>query len=381
MNIRALIILLLCGALIGMLCGCTTQEKEAIDTKEQVGNKVEMENYKVVKDMWGRDVKIKNNVERVALIDFTGTYIKVLKIWDMDDRVVAVDHSQKKNEFLRVICPRIENIVDVGSSKEINYETLASTKPDVVIIRAFVTNKEREDRYKDMIQKLDEMNIPVVILLHPTSFDKPDVKTMWEEIRILGQIFNKEKEADDLINYLNNYVKLISDRTKDIPEDKRPRVLLFATPDYMLGPGTIQSYFLEEIVHGKNVLKEGRWLKTSPEQVLKLNPDALIILGHAGYVSPEEVYEGKDTGFNWKLVQDINAIKNRKVGSLGITEWRATIEFPIGLLREAKTLYPERFTDIDPDKEEIKLYKELYKLDDNTLQEAIKAQRYRGNPH
>lgn len=304
-----------------------------------------------------------------------------MKIWKIDDKVVAVDNSQMKNEFLKVVCPRIESITNVGSSKELNYETLAATNPDVVIIRAFATDKERQDRYQKIIDRLNEMGIPTVLLLHPTSYEKPNVNTVWQEIEILGDIFDKQSEAKDLINYLNGKVQLVKERTKDIPEDERPNVMLFATPDYMLGPQTIQSYFLEEIVHGKNVLEEGSWVKTAPEQVLKLNPDVMIILGHGGYVSPEDVYAGKDMGFNWELVQNAKAIKEKRVGSVGTTEWRATIEFPIGLLREAKTLYPEKFADIDPDKEEIKLYKNIYGLNDDEIAEAVKAQRYYGNPH
>jgi iron complex transport system substrate-binding protein len=73
-----------------------------------------------------------------------------MRIWGIDDKVVAVDNSQKKNEFLKVVCPRIESITDVGSSKELNYETLAATNPDVVIIRAFATDKERQEGIKKL---------------------------------------------------------------------------------------------------------------------------------------------------------------------------------------------------------------------------------------
>ncbi|WP_456471638.1 ABC transporter substrate-binding protein [Methanocaldococcus sp.] len=375
--------LLLTCAIIPILlfAGCTSQENNNVEKNNIDNPQTEKESYKVIKDVWGREIKLDKVPERVALIDFTGTYVKCMKIWGIDDRVVAVDHSQKKNEFLKVVCPVVLKAVDVGSSRNINYETLAATKPDIVIVRAFVTTPEREEQYKDMVNKLTDMGIPVVILLHPTSFDKPNIKTMWEEIRILGQIFDKEKEANDLIDYLSSKINMISERTKDIPENERVRTLLFATPDYMLGAKTIQSYFLEEVVHGKNVLNDGGWLKTSPEDIIKLNPEAIIILGHAGYLSPEKVYEGVKAGIDWSLLKDVDAIKNRKVGSLGITEWRATIETPIGLLREAKTLYPNRFKDINPDEEEVKLYKEIYGLNGEQLQEAIKAQKYSGNPH
>ncbi|HIP16822.1 MAG TPA: ABC transporter substrate-binding protein, partial [Methanothermococcus okinawensis] len=368
MDLKKLGALLLCSLLIitVSLSGCTSKSagnnenintqitKNAPTAENKVSMNVENNEYMTVKDMWNREVKFKKDINRVVLLDFTGTYLKIMKIWGIDNKIVGVDSSQKKNEFLKVIYPRIENITDVGStSKGLNYEAIASTKPDIVIIRAFSTDKEREQRYQKIIDRLNEMGIPVVLLLHPTSYNNPNINTMWQEIEIMGKIFNKEKEAKDLIDYLDGYVQLIRNRTENIPEDKRPKVLLYATPDYMLGAQTIQSYFLEDIVHGKNILESGRWMKTSPEDILKLNPDALIVLGHQGYISPEEIYSGKNICLDWGLLQNVKAIKDRRVGSLGITEWRATIEFPIGLLREAKTLYPDRFADIDPDEEEI----------------------------
>ncbi len=401
MNIKKLSILLLCCiiSISVIFSGCTeantandntadldtTIDNQNTNTKTETNETNETnektDEYITIKDMLNRDVKIKKDINNVVLIDFTGTYIKIMKIWGIDDKVVGVDNSQMKNEFLKVVCPRINSIPDVGSSKELNYETIASTHPDVVIIRAFTPSKDREEQYQKIVDKLNSMDIPVVVLLHPTSYKEPNINTMWTEIDILGKVFNKETNAKKLINYLDGNVQLVKERTKDIPDNEKPEVMLFATPDYMLGAQTIQSYFLEDIVRGKNIVKEGSWIKTSPEEILKLNPDVMIILGHGGYVSADDIYSGKIKGLNWKLLENVKAIKDKKVGSVGTTEWRATIEFPIGLLREAKTLYPDKFSDIDPDEEEIKLYKEIYGLSDDKVKEAVIAQRYYGNPH
>jgi iron complex transport system substrate-binding protein len=199
---------------------------------------------------------------------------------------------------------------------------------------------------------------------------------MWQEIRILGEIFDKEQDADELIDNLDSKIKLVNGRTKDIPESDKPEVLLFGTPNWVLGKQIIQSYFLENIVHANNVAGEGTWSIISAEQMLALNPDVIIVMAHADYVSLEEVYAGEDTGFNWKLVQEAKAIKEHSVCSLGDPEWRAeSLEGIIGTLRMAKTIYPEKFEDIDPDKEEIKLYKELYGLTDEEVEKAVAAQR------
>lgn len=358
--------------------GCIGEEKQPDEQPKETEK-----DYKIVTDMWDRKVKIPNDPKRVVVDDFTGTYLKIMKTWKIDDKIVAVDDSQKKNPFLRIICPRLEEITDVGSYwKGYNYESIAASNPDVIILRAFADTSERKAGYKEFLDRMEKMNITVIVLLHPTSFKEPNVDTMWQEIRILGEIFDKEKNADELIDNLNSRIRLVKERTKDIPEDKRPKVLMFATVDYVLGKQTIQSYFLEEIVHAKNIGGNGSWSKISPEQILALNPDVMIVMAHAGYVSPEDVYAGVDTGFNWKLVQEADVIKERRVGSLGNPEWRCeTLEGIIGTLRMAKIIYPEKFEDIDPDKEEIKLYKEFYGFTDEEVERAVRAQRAKLKDH
>lgn len=352
------------------LSGCINEEK----TETSVNEIRETENdYKIIRDMWDREVKFPKNPQRVIVADFTGTYLKTMKIWEIDDKIVAVDEWQKKEQFFHIICPRLEEIPDVGSSwNGYNYESIAAFNPDVVIIRADADTLESRNRYEKQLDKLEKLNIAVIVLLHPSSFKEPNVDTMWQEIRILGEVFDKEQDADELIDYLDSKIKLVNERTKDIPEYDKPEVLLFGTPNWVLGKQIIQSYFLEDVVHANNVVGEGTWSIISAEQILALNPDVIVVMAHDGYVSLEEVYAGEDTGFNWKLVQEAKAIKEHRVCSLGDPEWRAeSLEGIIGTLRMAKTIYPEKFEDIDPDKEEIKLFKELYGFTDEEVEKAV----------
>ena len=407
LNLKKLGTLLLCSLLISAvaLSGCLKNTESEENTATIVENDVntkadgnehmtissnkkvvpstnEGEEYITIKDMWNREVKINKDVNRVVLLGFSGMYLRIMKVWNIEDKVVGIDTITKKDQVLKVLCPRLENITDVGGGwGGVNYEAIAATEPDLVIIRPIITNKESEEKYKKIIDRLNEMNISVVILLHPSSYDTPNIDTAWQEIEILGKIFNKEKESKDLINNLNGYVELVRKRTENVPEDERPRVLLYLPPDYMLGGETIQSYFLEDILHGKNVVERGKWVKTSPEEILELNPDVIILLGHMRYISPEEVYSGKKIYIDWKLVQDVKAIKERRVGSLGRSEWGITLEFPIGLLKMAKTAYPEKFNDIDLEKEEIKFYKKIYGLNDKEIKKVMEAQRYKGKIH
>ncbi|MCR4901985.1 MAG: hypothetical protein K6A23_03940, partial [Butyrivibrio sp.] len=166
--------------------------------------------------------------------------------------------------------------------------------------------------------------------------------------------------------------------TKDLTEDEKKDVLIFASANNVLGTGTVQSYFLTDIVNANNLAGSGDFIKISEEELLNYNPEKLIIAGHDGYISPETVKAGKSCGINWGNVKDLEAIKNDEFICLGYEEWRDTIETPVTLLKMAKLVYPELFEDIDIEKEEKELYMNCYGLTEDQVAGALDAQHYTG---
>ncbi|WP_283410812.1 ABC transporter substrate-binding protein [Anoxynatronum buryatiense] len=332
---------------------------------------------RIVQDMWGREVEIKEEVTSAVIIEWEGLAAKSMQIFGIQEMIVGVDDYAKKNTFRNHVVPVVGTVPDIGSAwSGVNYETLANLKPDVVFMELWVTNESEKELHSDAINKIEELGIPVITFLSPSCFEEPHIDTAWEHVRLVGEVFQKQEEAAALIQRMDEKVALIRSRTQGIEAADKADVVIFATMDNVMGTKSIQSYFLTEIINANNLIEGGDFVKISEEQLLKLDPDVLIIHGHDGYLDPAVVREGRQAGLNWGNVQHLQAIENDRFISLGYEEWRATIETPVALLKMAKTIYPELFEDIDLEAEEVNMYMQDYGMTREEALKAIEAQQY-----
>lgn len=335
--------------------------------------------YIEVEDMWGRTVKVAKGPETAVIMEWEGLAAKSMKIFGIADKIVGIDDSAKKNPFRNHIVPELQDATDIGSAwSGISLESLASLNPDVIFMELWITNESEKDLHMDAINKIEELGIPVVTFLSPSCFDNPNISTAWEHIRLVGKIFDKEDEAKQLIDSLDANINLIKERTKDLSDDEKVDVAIFATYSSVMGTNSIQSYFLTEIINANNVVDvNGQFIMISEEDLLRYDPEVLIVIGHGGYLDPELIYSGRDAGgINWANVQDLQALQNRRMVSLGYEEWRATVETPVALLKMAKEIYPDLFTDINIEEEEVKMYMNDYGLSEEEAKTATEAQKF-----
>jgi len=117
---------------------------------------------------------------------------------------------------------------------------------------------------------------------------------------------------------------------------------------------------LVEMAGGRPLGKDlkGGWVTVSAEQILKWDPEVILIprYGWKDVKGPEAVKE--DPRF-----KDVKAVKENKVwwfpSELTPWDW-PTPQCPLGLIWLAKTLHPELFQNLDPLTEANKFYKEFY---------------------
>jgi len=330
-----------------------------------------------ITDHWKRTVEVPVNPQRVVVMEWEGLVAKSMKIFGVEAALVGVDTATKKMGYREMLVPSISNAIDIGSAwSGVNYEQLAGLKPDVVFLEAWVASDENRAMHQEVIDKIETLGIPVIVLISPSNFDQPNISTAWEHITITGQVFGKQDEAARLVAHLEQGLNVVRERTKDIPEAEQTPMIFFSTANYVMGSKSIQSYFLTDIVRARNIAGPGTFVTISEEQLLALNPDAMVIAGHEGYLDLALVYAGKHVGLNWANLAEMRAIQEKQLVALGYDEWRATIETPIALLKIAKLAYPDRFADIDIEAEEIAFYREVYGLDEAQAKAAIEAQKY-----
>ena len=281
--------------------------------------------------------------------------------------------------------PDIKDLPLVAASGTgVNFEMLSSLNPDVVIMRladCTIRNSKDEATLKT-IKTIESLGIPLIVIYGPNCYDPATVSEVTDEIKILGKVFDKEEQASELSQYLESQVELVRERTRDIPDTEKPSILVLGLSPTVRsqggagsaeGLGTLESFFIEDIVNAKNAFREEGDSKTlSAEQILALNPDKIVLATANGYHPPEELIEAP----YYQNLQELTAVKNKDVVSMPWTPCNCgkRLEYPIDVMVIAKIAYPERFEDIELSDWLIEFYKNLYGVDDTDAKGLRSAQ-------
>lgn len=285
-----------------------------------------------------------------------------------------------------LLMPRLRNLpIFSRPGAEMNFETLLRAKPDVLIIQAGCCTLNwqmgGDQKMTGTIGKLKSLGIPTIVLYGPNFGGNPAIETLSDNLRIIGQVFNKESQARILANYLESQIKLVHERTRNIPESKKPRVLLFGmNPDARksggagtaIGQKDIQSYMLEKIVNARNAFADNSYGKElNAEHVLALNPDVFILPTSNGYHPTRELYDTPE----FKHLSVLKAVRERRIASLPWSPCNCDqrLEYPINAMVMAKAAYPQLFADIKLEAWMLRFFKNVYHADDKTSQGLIDA--------
>ncbi len=268
---------------------------------------------------------------------------------------------------------------------EMNFEALATAKPDVLIIHAgacTINWKAGDDaKMNSTLDKLKELGIPTVVVYGPNFSGEPSIESLSEAVRIIGQVFGKGDEAGRLAAYLESQVNLVKERTKDIADAQKPRVLIFGLNPNVRKEGgsgsadglkSIQSYLLENVVNAKNAFQDDSFSKNlNAEQVLALDPDVIILPTANGYHPPRELYDTPD----FKNLATMRAIQERRIASLPWSPCNCDkrLEYPIDVMVMAKAIYPDKFEDVNLEQWLIEFFKAVYSVDDETADGLLSA--------
>lgn len=329
-NLILLLTFVLCCVLLVIGCGENVSKK-----------KPEELNFVTIIDSAGNKVEVPCPANRIITLTTDNT--EAMIALGAADKLVGVSDGSGKYYGIE---DKLENIAQVGNFKEPNLEKIAELKPDVVL----GYESSIEIGIKD---KLQEMGIPFVVC-ECGEFDN-----FQHDIELIGKILGKEDEAKDLLSFHHSIVDMITDRTKDIRFDQRPRVYLVlgfsqgGRPYTTYGKDSDIGYYLDA-VKAENIASElsTQYPKVSPEWLLTQDNIEMIIdcCGSATVDStPEPLIAIKEeTYLHNPVFANIKAVREGRVHVIGRKVYKG-IRFPIGLLYFAKWCHPDLFEDIDPE--------------------------------
>ncbi|MEL7665409.1 MAG: ABC transporter substrate-binding protein [Methanosarcina mazei] len=400
MQQKSLIILSLILLLVTAITGCTQAPMQTTEEKPVTGGE-----YRIVTDSRGVEVKVPVNIERVVTVS-DGLVEEVMVVLNVNNTLVGLGSKglQYEGDFtypdengtnvtvsggkhiVLALSPDVKAlplVMDYGVA--MNYETLASVEPDIVIIRLGDSSflSAEDDNAKKTIQTIESLGIPLVVLYSPSCYENSNPTAISDEIHIIGQVFGKEEEADRIASCLESRQEMIKKRTQNISEEEKPDVLVLGlSPMHRTetsvgiawGLKTTESYMIEDVVNAKNALRSdlGSFEIVSTEKVLAMNPDVIVIGTAAHYAPPEELYEAP----YYKNLRELQAVKNHRVVSLPYSPRNSAkrLEYPLDLMVIAKAVYPEKFEDIDLNEWILSFYQDVYGIDRDTAIQLLSAQ-------
>ena len=359
--------------------------------------------FRLVTDSRGVKVKVPRQINRVITIS-DGLVEGMMTILGEGDKIVALGSEGFKKEYsysyptvkrgdivykkgmttVALLNRRLAKLPLIATWNTMpNYEKIASLDPDVMIIRVgSCWHWKNEEQVPKSISRIESLGVPMIILYGPNTYDKPEVSVYADEIRIIGQIFGKVEQADKVARFLMEQIQLVVDRTRDIPDKEKPSVMIFGLSPQDRKNGAagnvicsdhIETYFLEKLVNARSACRETGGRKVmSTEQILALDPDAIVLRTSWGYHPPEELYEA----IYYQNLQDLRAIKDKRVVALPYTPNNCDkrLEFPIDVMVMAKAAYPKRFADIDLAAWLLDFYQGVYGVNRETAKKLRAAQ-------
>lgn len=335
---KVLIALMLMVVLMTSLVGCNSKTAEAPAPAPTATER------KVV-DMTGVEVKLPAEVKTIANCWPSSNQIMITL--GATAKQPAYFNVLKSQNFtwMQIVNPAIKDKPALGAGNTVTAEELLALNPDLVI----TANAKDAEAYRNA-------GLTAMCMMFN------NYKGLRESVLKTGEAIGGEAavKAQAYASYLDGNIKLVQERLADVKTDGRPTVYYLdgqsgKTPYSTGGSGTMQEEWIT-MAGGKLATAEilqGMTKEITPEQLLKLDPDYIVVGGLNQAIAHEALMA--DTN-----LAGLKAIKNKHVYRIpqGTFQWdRFGSESALQVVWMAKTLYPDKFKDIDMKQMTIDFYK------------------------
>ena len=293
-----------------------------------------------ITDSAGRNITIYKPIKRVVV--FNSETVETMRSLNASDKIVGVCKYAIQNDLF---FPEFKNLTNVGSVWSPNYEEVLKCQPDTVFLYATVSVS-----YCDEIEKtLKELDPSITVI----RFDCFKPSSYAEEVSKLGYILEREEEAEDLIDFYESFLHQIYDKVEGISEENRTRVYIEAWRPYHTAGNGSGWHEKVELVGGYNIFSDfSGYFDVDAEEVARRNPDVIIRIAkeEGGYDTSDvtELSDLRDEIMSRPELSEVSAVKNRRVYVIS-TDILGGVRHFVGMGYIAKWLYPEMFSDLNPE--------------------------------
>ena len=278
--------------------------------------------------------------------------------------VIALENrNQSAFSFLPVVDPGLDD--KEIFEKNVGPEQIAAVKPDVILMKSFMAEALGEP--------LEQLSLPVVYL------DLETPEAFYQDLEILGQVFDNPARAEQLVNYYTERVLKVEGLVADVSEDQKPTVLVIKYSDsggeaaFSVPPVTWLQTRLVEIAGGNPVWKDldagGGWVVVNIEQIAAWDPDIVFLIEYSGIA-----LEIKQNIIANPILSNLRAVKNDQLFAFAFDfySWdQPDTRWILGLQWLATKIHPDLTGEIDILAEVNSFYKELSGMDQDTIDTEV----------
>ena len=289
-------------------------------------------------DACGEIETINKPVKRIVVCH--AMFAEVLRSLGAEDKIVGIPCWMAVKGTYTVFYPELSKLPCV-STYPMDYEAILNLNPDIVIVYG-TWSEDLEDHLK---------NIATVVRLTYT------LSTMQGDIKKLGYIVDKKKEAEELIGLYEEHLSNIKGRVAGLSEDEKPRVYYEYSDYRVMGKGSAGDEMVT-MAGGINIAADlTGYPNVDPEWVIVQNPDILLARARSkpydiacGYNEddPSAIKEKREKILSRPELAKVTAVKNGKVYCDTFAISSGMIYF-VGVSYLAKWFHPDLFEDLDPE--------------------------------
>ena len=326
---RGVLVLSLAAASL-LLTGCVNQhpegtkattQTETVESMLEITDPVEKQAVEVAK------AKVRSMEGTPKIIATSPATADICDKLDLD--LVGVCSSS-----ISTIPERYQDVTTVGTAMSPDMEIVASLKPDW-ILSPISLQSDLQPKYENIGTDWAFLNLR-------------SVQGMYRSIQELGEIFDREEQADALVKEFQDFYEKY--KKKNEGKDHPKVLILMGLPgSYIIA--TEKSYVgsLVVLAGGENVYTDSsqEFLTVNTEDMKTKEPDIILRAAHA---LPDQVVEMFNEDFKTNDIgKHFDAVKNGRVYDLTYENFgmSATFRYPKALEELQPILYPESDADLE----------------------------------
>ncbi|TVY07722.1 cobalamin-binding protein [Paenibacillus cremeus] len=270
-----------------------------------------------IKDATGKEFTFAKAPERIASVSPAET--ETLYALGLGDKVVGVsDFCDYPAE--------VKSKPKLGSIVKPNEEALIAANADLIMTGVSMPTPT--------VEKLRELKVNL-FKVEPKTIDD-----IINNIKLMGQIFDRQEQAEKLAASMEADRKKVADAVKDVKPEQKKKVFIEISPGWTVGKGE----FIDELITaagGVNVASsEKGYVQLSEEKVIAANPQVILypknLVDDSSKKNMDQLIRAR-SGWN-----QIDAVKNNKL--VGVDDNMMSRPGPritAALVEFAKGIYPD----------------------------------------